>query len=118
MLDRYNQATSEFKTKTKVSKETKQKQRNIKRDNQVKNIKKQRYSASQERIIKETDYTKKGVSPIAQTKIMDTSLNSVERDGLMTECSVDENGEPKRDPLTEAQLKNILKKCKNYELNV
>ena len=49
---------------------------------------------------------------------MNVSLDSIERHGLETTTSIDEYGEPKRDPLSEEQLKTILKKCRNYELNV
>ena len=75
-----------------------------------------KYTKSQEKLIKNTDYDKDGRSPILQK--MNTSLDSIERQVLNPNNSIDEYGEPKRDPLSEEQLKNILRKCKNYELNV
>ena len=76
-----------------------------------------KFSESQKKIIKGTDYTADGKSPIL--KETELSLDSTERNGLLLgETKVNEHGEPLLMPLSEEKLLIILQKCKNYELNV
>tara|TARA_B110000285_G_C14701278_1_gene413548 strand:- start:172 stop:399 length:228 start_codon:yes stop_codon:yes gene_type:complete len=62
LIDRYDELTAGTMTEKKM-KEIKQQQKNLKRDRELKNVKKQKYSQSHEKIIKSTDF-KDGKSPI------------------------------------------------------
>ena len=66
---------------------------------------------SQLQLIRQTDYTAEGKSPILEN--IDASLNSIEKIGLQSQMTNQE-----KMALTEEQLLQIIEKCKNYEINV
>ena len=60
MIERYDQVAATGEIKEQIKHQVK----NNKRDKQLKNVKMQKYTKSQERLIKNTDYDKDGRSPI------------------------------------------------------